>query len=50
MISKHLVKVKRANAGIRPAASEHGLWNTQKIVHEKYKAWLIRRGFKEEAP
>ena len=48
MISKHLVKVKKANSGIKHAASAHELWNTQKIVAEKYRAWLIRRGFREE--
>ncbi len=49
MISKHLSKVKKTNSGTKPMASTNDLWNTQKIVNEKYKEWLIRRGFKEEA-
>ena len=50
MIPKRRTQIKKLSSGIKPAASEHVLWNTQKIVHEKYNAWLIRRGFKEEAP
>ena len=49
MISKRRTQIKKLNSGIKPAASAHGLWNTQKIVAEKYKAWLLRRGFREEA-
>jgi hypothetical protein len=49
MTSKHRTKIRRADSGTKPVASENSLWNTQRIVAEKYKAWLIRRGFREEA-
>ena len=47
--SKHRTKIRKLDAGVKSPASHNGLYNTQKIVAEKYKAWLIRRGLREEA-
>jgi len=50
MIIKRRTQIKKLSSGIKPIASANGLWSTERIVREKYKAWLIRRGFREEAP
>ena len=45
---KHRTKIRKLDAGVKSPASHDGLCNTQKIVAEKYRAWLVRRGFREE--
>jgi hypothetical protein len=50
MIPKRRTQIKKLSSGIKLMASANGLWSTERIVREKYNAWLIRRGFKEEAP
>ena len=47
--SKHRTKIRKLDAGTKNPVSHDGLTNTQKIVAEKYRAWLVRRGFREEA-
>ena len=46
---KHRTKIRKLDAGTKNPVSHDGLTNTQKIVAEKYRAWLVRRGFREEA-
>ena len=47
--SKHRTKIRKLDAGIKPLTETSSLTSLDRIVREKYKAWLIRRGFREEA-
>lgn len=47
-VSKHRTKIRKLDAGTKPLTEVNSLASLDRIVSEKYKAWLIRRGFREE--
>ena len=47
--SKHRTKLRKLDSGVKPLTETSSLTSLDRIVREKYKAWLIRRGFREEA-
>ena len=46
--SKHRIKLRKLDSGVKPMTETNSLTSLDRIVREKYKAWLIRRGFREE--
>ena len=46
--SKHRTKLRKLDSGVKPLTETSSLTSLDRIVAEKYRAWLIRRGFREE--